>query len=133
MIEIEKILQYLIKYCSFLYAPNKFRFVNSMSSESFGNAFLILEHENLRLRFIKDRDQLFLDFQSTTKNRKNEWFSIDIVKQLITDKIEPSSEMDSEKAEFLRTNLDEIQRLFSPTNIENTFKKLKELERERMK
>lgn len=104
-----------------------------MSSESFGNAFLILEHENLRLRFIKDRDQLFLDFQSTTKNRKNEWFSIDIVKQLITDKIEPSSEMDSEKAEFLRTNLDEIQRLFSPTNIENTFKKLKELERERMK
>ena len=76
---MEKILQYLKKYCSFLYSPYNFQMVESDSSESFGNALVILESGNLRLQFIKDRDQLFLDFQPTSNNK--EWFSIDIVKQ----------------------------------------------------
>lgn len=130
---MEDILQYLMKHCSFLYSPNRFRFVDSGSSESFGNAFLVLEHEDLRLRFVKDRGQIFLDFQPTSKKQKGEWFSIDIVKQMVTGEIEPSAEMDSKKAKFLKTNLDEIEQLFSTVNMESTIKKLKELERARAK
>jgi hypothetical protein len=133
LVEMEEILRYLMKHCSFLYSPNQFRFVDSGSSESFGNAFLVLEHEELRLQFVKDRDQIFLDFQPTRKKHKSEWFSIDIVKQMVTGEIEPSAEMDSEKAKFLKTNLDEIEQLFSTANIEGTIKKLKELERARAK
>ena len=132
-VEMEDILQYLMKHCSFLYSPNLFRFVDSGSSESFGNAFLVLEHEDLRLQFVKDRGQIFLDFQSTSKKQKEEWFSIDIVKQMVTGEIEPSAEMDSKKAKFLKTNLDEIEQLFSTVNMESTIKKLKELERARAK
>lgn len=132
-IEMEEILRYLMKHCSFLYSPNQFRFVDSGSSESFGNAFLVLEHKDLRLKFIKDRGQLFLDFQPTSSNRKMDWFSIDIVKQLVTGNIEPSSEMDTDKAKFLKSNLDEIQRLFSTANLKGTLKKLRELERARAK
>lgn len=130
---MEDILRYLMKNCSFLYSPNQFRFVDSGSSESFGNAFLVLEHDDLRLQFVKDRGQIFLDFQPKSKKNKSNWFSIDIVKQLITGKIEPSAEMDSEKAEFLKTNLDKIEKLFSTANMENTIKKLRQLERERAK
>ncbi len=130
---MEEIHQYLMKHCSFLYLPNQFRFVESDSSESLGNAFLVLEHKDLRLKFIKDRGQLFLDFQPTSSNRKKDWFSIDIVKQLVTGNIEPSAEMDIEKAKFLKSNLDEIKRLFSTTNLEDTLKKLRELERARAK
>lgn len=132
-VEMEEILRYLMKHCSFLYSPNRFRFVDSGSSESFGNAFLVLEHEELRLQFVKDRGQIFLDFQPTSKNHKGEWFSIDIIKQMVTGEIETSAEMDSEKAEFLKTNLDEIKLLFSTANMEATIKKLRELERARAK
>jgi len=131
--KMEEILRYLMKHCSFLYSPNRFRFVDSGSSESFGNAFLVLEHEELRLQFVKDRDQIFLDFQPTSTNRKNDWFSIDIVKQLVTGNIEPSSEMDTAKAKFLKDNLDEIEQLFSTAKLEGTIKKLRELERARAK
>jgi hypothetical protein len=130
---MEEILRYLMKHCSFLYAPNQFRFDDSGSSESFENAFLVLEHEDLRLKFVKDRGQLFLDFQPTSSKRKKDWFSIDIVKQMVTGNIEPSAEMDTEKAMFLKNNLDEIEQLFSTANLENTIKKLKELERQRAK
>jgi len=130
---MEEILRYLMKHCSFLYSPNKFRFVDSDSSDSFGNALLVLEHQDLRLQFIRDRGQLFLDFQPRSINNKREWFSIDNVKQLVTGKIEPSAEMDSEKAEFLKIHLDEIEQLFSTTNVQSTIKKLKVLERERAK
>jgi hypothetical protein len=130
---MEEILQYLKKHCSFLYSPYKFQIVESQSSESFGNALVILEDEDLSLQFVKDRDQLFLDFQPTSKKHKKEWFSIDIVKQLITGNIEPSAEMDSEKIEFLKTHLDEIKRLFARNILENTIRKLKELERARAK
>jgi hypothetical protein len=130
---MEEILQYLMKNCSFLYSPNQFRFVDSDSSESFGNAFMVLEHKDLRLKFIKDRGQLFLDFQPTSSTRKLDWFSIDIVMQLVTGNIEPSSQMDAAKAKFLKSNLDEIQRRFSKANLEGTLKKLRELERQRAK
>ena len=133
LVKIEEILQYLMKHCSFLYKLNRFRFVDSGSSESFGNAFLILEHEDLRLQFVRDRGQIFLDFQPTRKKHKSNWFSIDIIKRMVTGKIETSAEMDSEKVEFLKTNLDKIEQLFSTANMESTIEKLRELERTRAK
>jgi hypothetical protein len=128
---MEKVLQYIKKHCSFLYSPYKFQIVESESSESFGNALVILEDEDLRLQFVKDRGQLFLDFQPTSN--KKEWFSIDIVKQLVTGNIEPSAEIDTEKVEFLKNHLDEIKDIFSPKNLTGTIKKLKDLERARAK
>jgi len=128
---MEKVLQFIKKHCSFLYSPYTFQIIETDLSESFGNALVILEDDDLRLQFVKDRDQLFLDFQPTSN--KKEWFSIDIVKQLVTGNIEPSAEMDSEKAEFLKNHLDEIKLLFSPKNLIGTIKKLKDLERARAK
>ena len=133
MVKVEEILKLLMKHCSFLYSQKKFRFVDSDVSESFGNALLVLEHENLRLRFVKDRDQIFLDFKPANKKGEKYWFSIDIVKQLVTGRIEDSAELDSEKAVFLKTNIDEIEQLFSTTKTEDTIKKLKDLERDRAK
>jgi hypothetical protein len=52
---------------------------------------------------------------------------------MVTGNIEPSAEMDIEKKKFLKNNLDEIKRLFSPANVEATLKKLRELERQRAK
>ena len=130
---MEEFRKLIMKKCAFLFSTNQFQIIDSGSSESFGNAFLILERGDLRLQFLKDRDQIFLDFQPSSKKGNLNWYSIDIVKQMITSEIEPSAELISRNLEFLKTNLDKIEQLFSKTNVDNTIKKLKQLERERAK
>lgn len=130
---MEEFRQLIKKKCAFLFSANQFQIIDSSSSESFGNAFLILERGDLRLQFIKDRDQIFLDFQPSSRKGKLNWYSIDIVKQMITGEIETSAEIISRNIEFLKNNLDKIEQLFSKTYVEDTIKKLKKLERERAK
>ena len=128
---MERIITYLGKQCSFLYSPYNFQIVDTNSSESFGNALVILEDEDLRLQFVKDRDQLFLDIQPISY--KKEWFSIDIVMHLVTGNIESTAELDSTKITFLKTNLKEIKQLLSPPQLKKTIKEIKELEHARAK
>ena len=110
---MEEFAQYVKKKISFLFSPFQFRIIKSLSSESFGNALLILEHEDLSIQIVKDRDQIFLDFQPSSKKGKLNWFSIDIVKQMITGNIESSAEMNPQNIEFLKNNLAKIEQLFS--------------------
>ena len=118
---------------SFLFSPFQFRIIESQSSVSFGNAEVILKHEDLLLKIVKDRDQIFLDFQPSSKKGKLNWFSIDIVKQMITGKIEPSAEMNPRNIEFLKNNLAKIKQLFLKENTPDNIKELKKLERKRAK
>ena len=130
---MEEFQQLIIKKCAFLFSSNPFQVIDSDSSESFGNAFLILERGDLRLQFVKDRNQIFLDFQPSSKKGKLYWYSIDVVKQMITGEIESSAEIITRNIEFLKTNLEKIEQLFSKNNVDDTVKKLKQLERERAK
>ena len=130
---MEEFIQYVKKHFSYLFSPYSFRIIESQSSESFGNALIILEYEDLLLKIVKDRDQIFLDFQPASKKGKLNWFSIDIVKQMITGKIEPSAEMNPKNTEFLKNNLDKITQIFSKESTPNTIQELKKLERERAK
>jgi hypothetical protein len=118
---------------SFLFSPFQFRIIESQSSVSFGNAEVILKHEDLLLKIVKDRDQIFLDFQPSSKKGKLNWFSIDIVKQMITGKVEPSAEMNPRNIEFLKNNLAKIKQLFLKENTPDNIKELKKLERKRAK
>ena len=127
---MEEFIQYVKKHFSFLFSPYQFRIIESQSSESFGNALVILEYEDLLLKIVKDRDQIFLDFQPASNKSKLNWFSIDIVKQMITGKIEQTAEMNPRNIEFLKDNLDQIKQLFSKENTLDTIKVLKKLERE---
>ena len=125
--------QYVKKKISFLFSPFQFRIIESQSSVSFGNAEVILKHEDLLLKIVKDRDQIFLDFQPSSKKGKLNWFSIDIVKQMITGKVEPSAEMNPRNIEFLKNNLAKIKQLFLKENTPDNIKELKKLERKRAK
>ena len=52
-----------------------------------GNALIVLEIGDLRLRFLKDRDQVFLEFQSVFDTTSDKWFSFGMVRQLITGEV----------------------------------------------
>ncbi len=130
---MNEILEFLVKYCSFLYETNRFKFVDSLVSSSFGNALLVLASDTLRLRFVRDRSQLFLDFQSIQQKGKMHWHSIDVVRQLITGKKQQSAELTEDYAIFLRNHLDDIEQCFSKEKLTETVQALQKLKRVRAK
>ena len=129
-----EILRFLVEHLAFLYAPDRFRFVDSRTSTSFGgDAFLVLASDVLRIRLVRDRGQLFMDFQATAERDDRDWYSIDVVRRLLTGERQDTAELSPEYARFLEEHLDEIEKRFSEEELANTRKALKELERIRAK
>lgn len=131
---MDEILEFLLRHCSFLYKDKGCRFVDSRSSKSFGgDAFLILASDKVRFRFVRDRGQLFADFQEPTSSADDEWFSIDIVRKQLTSEPDYYSEMNPENAAFLKKHFSEIEKLFESSSLAVTRKQLHKLEAERAK
>lgn len=128
-----RILEYLIRHCPFLLTSPAYRFVDSRVGESFGgDAYLVFESNSLRMRFVCDRGQLFLDFQSTSHPDDTDWFSVDVVRRLLEGAHSVSAELDAASAAFLEANLVEIEACFAERSDE-TVAELRRLERVRAK
>lgn len=128
------ILEFLMKYCSFLYETNRFKFADSLVSSSFGgDSVLVLTSDTLRLRFVRDRGQLFLDVQSVHQKNKKHWYSIDLIWRLITGQKQRSAELNKDYTVFLRDHLDEIERRFSANCLHETVEALGKFEQIRAK
>ena len=127
---MNELLKYLIRHFSFLYYDYGARFVDSQTNG--GDAFIELEMQNMRLRFVRDRDQLFLFFRSTSSHSQ-EWFSLDLVRQFIRQKPSNRTLLDPRLVAFVRENLREILKAFSPANREATERILDQYARERAK
>lgn len=130
---MDEILKFLLKYCRDLYNKYAFKFVDSGVFENHGNSFLILENENLQIRFILDRSQLFLDFHSKFDKKKDNWYSFDLIRQLFTEEENYHSIMDEQNGQFMQEHLEKILTLFKQETAENTLTKLKSLEKKRAK
>ena len=120
---MDEILAFLLNRASFLYKELGFRFVDSRYSTSFGGDSLL----------VRDRSQLFGDFQSAAPMPKDKWFSIDVVRHRLTGESECPSELDDENMTFLRNQIGEIEKLFVESNLASTCNELRKLEAERAK
>jgi hypothetical protein len=131
---MDEILRFLLYHGSFLYNDLGLRFVDSRVSKSFGgDSWLILANDRVRFRMVRDRAQLFADFQMATSAARDEWFSIDIVRKYLTTESGYCPELNSENAEFLRERWSDIEELFGENAITDTRKHLHRLEAERAK
>lgn len=128
---MDEILIFLVKYCSDIYKKHSFRFIDSGVSASFGNAFIILENDNLKLRLISDRGQLFLDFHSNIDKNKDNWYSIDLVRQLITGENDYYSLLDENNGLFIEKNLEGVLQLFDKDVASQTIERLNSARRKR--
>jgi len=129
---MSEILRFLLKYCAFLYETGRFKFVDSGVSPSFGgDAFLVLASDALRMRFVRDRGQLFMDFQSIHHESEKDWYSIDVVQRLVTGERQASAELNEGYVAFLHDHLDDIERLFATQRLRETVMALQKLERAR--
>ena len=108
-----QILQFLVAHCSFLWAGARFRIVDSLVATSQGgDAWLLVASDDVRLRFVRDRGQLFLDVQGTAQD-DDAWFSLDLLWRLILHEPRDSAELDGDYAAFLQAHLAGIEGLFS--------------------
>lgn len=78
----------------------------------------------MRLQLVSDRGQLSLDFQPVSTADAAQWFSIDLVQRLITGERQETAELTPATGTFLRDHIREIERRFSPENIDATVAEL---------
>jgi hypothetical protein len=126
---MNKLLEFLMTHFSFLYNELGCRFVDSQVHGP--NAVLVFESDELRIRFVRDRSQIFADFQNIRRGSKNRWYSFGVVRQLLTGDVGGSEELDSNKAAYIRQHFSDIKSLFSKHDTHETEKKLVEFEHAR--
>lgn len=128
---MNELLKFIILHFSFLYNDYDARFVDSKVDRS--NALLTMELGELKLRFVRDKSQVFLDFQGRSGTDQNNWFSYDVVQQHITKVVLDDACVDGKKAKVLQQHIGEIVAMFSGDELNNTEAALRQLERERAK
>ncbi|MFI6267211.1 hypothetical protein [Micromonospora sp. NPDC051006] len=128
-----QILAFIVTYMGFLWSDAHFKIVGSeVTLVNGGDALLVLESPTVRLRFVRDRGQLFLDFQPAVE-QGDEWYSVDLVRRLLLGKREYSAVLDESYAQFLASHLREVEERFDESRWEMTRKDLKELKVRRAK
>ena len=106
-----------------------FDVVETQDSASFGDSFAVAESDAFRLRFLIDRDQIFIDISAL--KRPDTWHDLSLVKNLIEGTSIDSTADIPELAAFLEQNFAEIEKIFKGENLDATETALKELKRER--
>jgi len=126
---MNKLLEFLMAHFSYMYNDLGCRFADSLVRGP--DAVLVFECDELRIRFVRDRSQIFADFQNSRRGAKNCWYSFGVVGQLVTGDVGGSEELDSNGAVYIRQHFSEIKNLFSRQNAHQTEKKLAEFEQAR--
>ena len=124
-----QILSFLAAFMGYLWDGARFRITGSqVSTSNGGDAVLVVESAVLRLRFVQDRSQLFLDLQSSSGWPKD-WFSVDLVRRLYLGQREYSAVLDESYAEFLRDHLADLELRFAPDRQAETYAELEKLKK----
>ena len=130
---MKRIFSFIATYMACLWDGGWFQITSSESSTSNGgDAYLVVESSVLRLRFVCDRQQLFLDFQPAWADG-TKWYSNDLVRRMFTGERERSAVLDESYAEFVCSKLAEIETRFAPSNWDETQAALKTVQRKRDK
>lgn len=132
MADMNAVLDYLVRFCSFLWAGHRYRIVDSTVSPSFGgDCSLTVACDVLNLVFVRDRGELTLLLGAATGD--TELYSVDLLRRLVTGERQYSSQLDAGYAAFLRQHLPLMESLFAPDEVARTRVRLHELQRIRAK
>lgn len=129
---MNELLQFIMNYCESLYTKYNFKFVDSDYCEG-DNSYITLRNEDIDLMFLRDRSQLFLHVYSKYDPEKENYYSLDLVRQLLTGEKEYYSLLDENNGIFLHDNMLEILKLFKRNLINDTLLKLNVLQEKRTK
>ena len=125
---MDELLEFINQHLSFLCKDFDEHRVTSL--EDGFVAVIVLQFGHLNIRFVRDRGQIFMDFQNRSRDKK-EWFSLGIVSQLLTKDFCKNEVMDAGWADFVRIHFKDICNAFSDEMILESEKAMKKFERER--
>ena len=122
------ILAFIASQMGFLWKGARFWIAGSeITTSNGGDAYLLVESDTLRLRFVRDRGQLLLDFQPREHGELREWFSVDLIRSLFHGEPETLGVLDESYASIVRDHLDEIEASFAQARWTTTQSELKRL------
>ena len=131
---MRRILQFWATDGAFLYEEKECHIVDSEYVATFGGTGSVtLRNDVLELKFWLDRDRLFMDVRAVSSQSKNSWFSMDIVRQLLTGEVTDKAQMDHGNAEFLKQHFGWIQGCFVESKLPATESTCRMLENQRSK
>ena len=131
---MRKILNFLATDGTFLYEEHHCRIVDSEYIATFGGTGSVtLRDDVVEVRFWLDRDRLFMDLRAINRNSPQAWYSIDILKQLISGEISDKAEMDQENIDFLKAKFPELHTRFASQNVTTTEEACTKMEEQRAK
>ena len=109
-----QILSFIAAYMGYLWDGARFVIVDAERTEANGgDSTLLVESAVLRLRFVTDKTQLFLDVQPVV-GPAGDWYSVDLVRRLFLGGRERSAVLDESYACFIGEHLDDIEARFGP-------------------
>ncbi|MGO8741845.1 MAG: hypothetical protein ACLQUR_05535 [Limisphaerales bacterium] len=115
--------QELIEQQPWLFQELNFKIVeDTYASKDFGNSFVTLESSSLRVKFIRDRGQIFIEVASPF-DPDNWWNINDICEFILHKKIRPEFDLQA-VATLLRNNLPALTDYLGP-KLNETRRKLK--------
>jgi hypothetical protein len=133
---VESILKLIVSHLSLLYREKGFKFVDSGVEKVYGeSSFIVLSDGALDIILVKSRDGLDFEFRlhCDLKEKDEEAFSFEIVKEYIDRGRQKSDNSSVACASYVRDNIDKIISAFSNENYAVTKKELKGLEVTRSK
>lgn len=131
---MDQISSFITNYMLFLLNTDRYKEVETMkTAANGGDSVVVFVSDGLHFRFIKERDQLFLDLRPPTSQKEKDWYSIDLVYRLLTGERLGTSILSPEYAEFVRTRLLDIEREFGPDEWPQTEQDLRGIQRKRSK
>jgi len=105
---MNELLRLIAGPLAFTLEPGRFRFVNSSTGRSFGDARITLESAVLRLDLVRDRSQVSARLQPTV-GPSDDWFWIGVFRRVLDGDRPGSDELDAGGVDFLRRWLDVLE------------------------
>ena len=127
------LLTFLLRYCSCVFERPGFRFKDSGVGRNAAEGSRIhLESPEVEMFIGNEREELTWRIRSTYDSSKRNWFSFDLVAQLLGHDVS-TGVMTEENCELLKKDLPEILDRFSESRVSATLRTLKRLKAERTK
>ena len=126
---MRKILTYLATDGAFLYAELGAVIVNSEYIEMFGGmGSITLRSDPIDIKLDLDRDIIFPDVRAVGRK---EWFSFDLISELLTGVVSNSADMESNE-QFFRENFSHLKSKFSALEVDATERHCNKLKQNRL-
>lgn len=120
---MDELLRFVASHLMFLFESRGYRIVDSRTRGAARDGLLVLEAESLRLRLVRDRTEMHLDFQPNP-SVDDDWIGIGVARRWLIDDRPGFDHLDDSAVAFLREHLEDIEAGFA-TQRDATFDQLR--------